>query len=131
MIDVVAWGYHWDPYGPYNYDRGTELEKLLNANREKEVTAIQELTQNRSPPNWNPVLLTIINKADLWWDEYQEVLQFYERGPYHQALGRFRKRNYVMPSSCKYQRFADEVPIARTFDDDGILNQFMEASNAS
>ena len=70
-------------------------------------------------------VLTIVNKADLWWDKRADVDKFY-RNTYQPALLKVLKKYHMthgaMPIrkyfSSRIQRFLSNVYPSSTFDDD-------------
>ena len=64
--------------------------------------------------NW---LVTVVTKADLWWDRSEQVLESYGKGPYFVALGDARDlRPRVLPYSSVFHQFYGEGTMAGTFD---------------
>jgi len=101
VINVVSYGYH-------EYRRGSEGivgaggsvdSTFLTERREAEIAALAE---------WLPVLgsvhtiswmVTLVTKADLWWDRRDEVLDYYTSGNYARALQSVKE---LSPSVIEY-----------------------------
>src|SRR5687767_10616866 len=89
VINLVSFGYHEnaanleDAIGP----KGKISKEYLETSREKECRAVGEWIHLLGSPDSTSWFMTVVNKADLWWDDRAEVLKYYQSGPYYQILG--------------------------------------------
>lgn len=73
-----------------------------------------ELLGDRQTTHW---LITVVTKADLWWDRHREVIDYYTSGPYHMALGSAQSLNpKVLHHSSVFHKFYGRVPMSGMFD---------------
>ncbi|CAK0775354.1 putative G domain-containing protein [uncultured Gammaproteobacteria bacterium] len=124
IINVVSDGYHeYDTGGRVRAqaigpDGKTNSEFLVN-HRKTELGSIAEwgtklrLTSNEG---W---LITVINKADLWWHDKDRVIAYYKEGPYHNALTRSemcKTAPVVLPFCATLHKFFDIAPLCGLYD---------------
>jgi hypothetical protein len=121
VINVVSYGYHEgrgnesDAIGP----SGQASAAFLEACREKEIENLKEWTTILMSGKNPPWLITVVTKADLWWNQREEVLKHYEEESYHQALGDALKMDKGVAVCCSViHKFFGCAPLAGTFDDD-------------
>jgi ABC-type molybdenum transport system ATPase subunit/photorepair protein PhrA len=84
LINVVAYGYHEHRTGTKAEavdEQGVPREKWLTQHRELEAKVLSEVLPLVST-EW---LITVINKADLWWNSHATVRSYYESAPYTRA----------------------------------------------
>ncbi len=120
IIDVVSYGYHEydvDIGAAFNLD-GSVNADFLEAHRAAEGRALREWTAilgDRKTTGW---LITVVNKADLWWDRKDEVLEHYKSGTYSKSLGDARSLGpIVLPYCSVCHRFFGEGRLSGAFDD--------------
>ncbi|MCX7113105.1 MAG: Rab family GTPase [Proteobacteria bacterium] len=119
VINVVCYGYH-------EYARGKEQAithtgeinpEYVKANREREIEALQE---------WNNILggnapyrlLTVITKADIWWNSREDVYDHYEKGEYFANLGAAQQLTPVItPHSSIFHKFYGIGSLSGNFDE--------------
>ncbi len=82
VINVVCYGYHEYRQAPGKaIKKGNKVRKTyLEQHRQIEINVLNEWTYllgDRTVTNW---LITVITKADLWWNQKDEVFQHYEHG---------------------------------------------------
>ena len=82
IINIVCYGYQSaENIDTSNIFKGGEIkEEFLELNREKESQQVQEWLgriYGDSKVKW---VLTIVNKADVWWKNYEDVMSHYEEG---------------------------------------------------
>ena len=61
-------------------------ESYLNENRKREISQLDEwfnLIRSDTELKW---IITVINKADIWYEQREEVIDYYENGKYGQKL---------------------------------------------
>jgi len=89
IINIVSYGYHeTDVANEVKiFKNGTYevKEEYLRENRNREIEQISEWIDYITHENiqW---LITIINKADIWYKDYSTVKDFYENGEYSSKL---------------------------------------------
>jgi energy-coupling factor transporter ATP-binding protein EcfA2 len=121
VINVVSFGYHEGRTGKREALRvdGTIKESFLEKNRKVEIEALDDwkiLLGGRETVDW---LITVVTKADLWWNQRDEVLEYYQRGAYYEALGTAQSLNPVVLEYCSvFHKFFGEGPLSGTFDED-------------
>lgn len=85
-------------------------EDYLNANKKKELKQVEEWLERIDRDSGVKWLLTIVNKADVWFEKSDEVLSYYREGLYSQALAslqRFVKLD-VIPYCSVITPFCDK-----------------------
>ncbi len=88
IINVVCYGYHEYARGKeqaFGAD-GTLNMNYLEDNRAREIRALKEWSEMLGG-NAPYRLITVITKADLWWDNKDDVFRHYENGEYYEELG--------------------------------------------
>jgi energy-coupling factor transporter ATP-binding protein EcfA2 len=125
VINVVSYGYHEYATGSGEAidGAGQVRNDWLERHRENELVAMREwlpLLGDRDTTSW---VLTAVTKADLWWNERDEVLAYYETGPYADELKRQDPglKHGVLAYSSVFHRFYGEAALAGTFDDEDRL----------
>ena len=98
IINVVSYGYHEYRISPKDaFDQNDNVnEDFLRKHRNIEIEALQEwmpILGARDVADW---LITVVTKADLWWDRRDEVLEYYRSGAYYDALGGAKSLNPVV-----------------------------------
>jgi hypothetical protein len=87
-----------------------------------EIEALREWNQLLSAGVLDPWLITVVTKADLWWEQHTAVKGYYESGPYHAALSTAQS---MRPSVCFYSSirhlFYGKAPVSGYFDDEERL----------
>lgn len=88
IINIVSFGYEENP-GRVNEgifdENGKVKESFLKLNREVELNRLIEWVSFLRPRDFGWVI-NLINKADLWWDSQEEVVNYYESGSYNEAF---------------------------------------------
>jgi hypothetical protein len=117
VINFVSYGYHeyGAPIGNVIINSAVKPE-YLEEHRKREIELLME---------WAPLLsaewiLTVVTKADIWWDRRDEVAShYYHQGPYHKRLMELfpNATAIVRPYSSISHRFYDIIPGAGGFDD--------------
>jgi hypothetical protein len=120
VINVVAYGYHELRVGMEGAvdAQGKVRADYLEAHRHEELEALKEWVGLLGDPLTVRFLITVVTKADLWWDREKEVIQYYSQGPYYDALGPAKTLSPVVLDYCSvFHRFYDKAPLAGTYDD--------------
>jgi hypothetical protein len=124
VINVVSYGYHeYDISSSEALTKSGEVkEAFLKQHRLIEIEQLREWNQLLSAGLKKPWLITLVSKADLWWDDRHAVKEHYETGEYFQALGDAQQMN---PTVCLYSsirhKFFSTAPVSGFFDDDERL----------
>ncbi len=119
VINVVAYGYHekFDGKDEAITPSGKIRMSYLVRHREKEIEALNEWTNLLGSPEIGHFLITIISKADLWWDKRAEVFKHYQRGPYFKNLGDAKSLMPVVKyNSSVFHRFYGAGMLSGIFD---------------
>ena len=90
VINVVDYGYMSTPTLKNDdvFRAGTNevKQEFLRDNRKREIKQIEEwvdLIDKESDVRW---FMTVINKADVWYDDFEEVTNYYESGDYYEEI---------------------------------------------
>jgi hypothetical protein len=120
VINVVSYGYH-----EYQVTKekifladGSVDPAFLIKHREIEIQQLDEWTPLLGSPITVDWLITVVTKADLWWDQRNAVHDHYTSGIYYKALGQAQslKPKVVMHSSI-FSKFYGEAPHSGYFDE--------------
>lgn len=120
IINVVSYGFHEYDTGSKSAlnATGTADATFLENHRKLEIEQLAEWSGILSSGTKDPWLITLVTKADLWWDKRDEVRGYYTSGDYAKALGPASTMN---PSVCLYSSvrhlFYGEAPVSGYFDD--------------
>lgn len=136
LINVVSYGYKEFSFDPWRTDPGLRLETFLAEERQNEIFELQEWLPlvEEAIINRQAWFLTLINKADLWWEDRREVMKHYEEGSYYEALGQVKGYASFVEYASIIKRFYGGGTIAGTFDDivrsrlyNNVVNRINEA----
>lgn len=124
VINVVSYGYHEYRIGREDVMTKTGLvrQPFLARHREAELRSLEEWTPLIGPEvaGW---LITVVTKADLWWNQSGKVLKHYESGDYHKALGSVRSLSTAtLAYSALRKKFYGQGPVSARFDDSDRLS---------
>lgn len=133
VINIVSYGYH-----EYHLDRGSVFNadgsirpEYLQRHRQEEISQLSEWNSLLGSPLTAKWLITLVTKADLWWDHRKDVVDHYKTGPYFAALGDAKSlQPKVIEYSSVFARFYNTAPMSGFFaqDDRTLLqNHFVEA----
>ena len=81
LINIVSYGYH--EYRHHNIStvvnsEGTVSEIYLSEHRKKEIESLDDWLAPISVLKNKPTLITLITKADLWWESsHEEIFKHY------------------------------------------------------
>ncbi|WNV09015.1 GTPase domain-containing protein [Tardiphaga sp. 709] len=116
IINFVSYGFH--EYGVPLQDviSGEQVKpEYLQEHQKREIDLIAE---------WAPLMstewvLTVVTKADIWWDSRETVAQHYQGGAYQKRLARLfpNAHHIVRPYSSISSRFYGTIPGSGSFDD--------------
>jgi len=119
IINVVCFGYHEGVGNKTDAidSSGKVKQDYLEHCRKLEIDAVSEwssLLGSRDTANW---LITVVNKADLWWHQQEEVMHYYTSGAYAQNLGDAKVLGpIVVPYCATIHKFFDEGALSAHFD---------------
>jgi len=119
VINIVSYGYHESRVGKdAAVSAGAVNERYLEGRRLEEIAALSEWTPilgDRSVAGW---LMTVVTKADLWWNRRDAVVQHYSEGPYAEALEAARALRPTVVEYCSvFQKFYGDAPMSGEFQD--------------
>jgi hypothetical protein len=118
VINVVSYGYHEYDLPPNSAVLdGEARQDFLRSHRLEENHRLSEWTDllgNKESVQW---LVTVVTKADLWWDRKPDVLKHYKTGAYFKALGSAQSLGpRVVPFCSVFHRFYGEARMSGVFD---------------
>ncbi|MCF8070683.1 MAG: 50S ribosome-binding GTPase [Deltaproteobacteria bacterium] len=119
IINVVSYGYHEYRIGVdkvYRKD-GSFRANFLKRHRENEIEAIKKWTPLLGTPELIKWIITVVTKADLWWDYRESILQFYEQGKYYDNLGEAKSIHHVVEYCSVIHKFYGKGRVSGLFDD--------------
>lgn len=125
IINVVAYGYHESRFGKKDVfdESGKIREDFLKKRQKVEMDLLSEWTELLGDKETSKWLITLVNKADLWWHDKDEILSYYESGQYFKALGSAKVLSPSVVSYCAvFHKFYGESPISGFFDDKDRTN---------
>lgn len=122
IINVVANGYHEGTAseGSAIVRTGSEYQvrpEFLERSLEVEIGNLAEWSIDLLDAKW---LITLVNKADLWWhpDTYESVLNHYSGdGGYGRELKSWQGKHVVLPYASTSKPFYDRVAMRGYFGD--------------
>lgn len=120
VINVVSYGYHESRAikKPTFGSDGTVQGDFLTVQRQNEIEAVHEWTPLLGDPNVAKWLITVVTKADLWWNQRDEVMTYYQTGPYHTALGPAQTLHpIVLEYGSVFQKFWGQGSMSGDFQD--------------
>lgn len=88
IINLVCYGYQaTEETNPSIVFQGGQIkDSYLKENREKELKQLEEWLPNIDVESNIKWVLTIVNKADVWWEQKDEVLSYYNSDKYGTKL---------------------------------------------
>lgn len=104
IINVVCYGYNESEGTNVKiFRKGTDgndevAQKYLTDNRKYEIRQLKEWIDDINSQTKLKWILTLINKADVWYDEEDEVMNYYKNGEYAQlfnGIERFCTLHYL------------------------------------
>jgi hypothetical protein len=101
IIHVVAWGHH--SFGALSYTQHKLYQPGMSADdfvavytaerRQRELDVLRKLEPHLAIANQKKtVMITIVSKQDLWWNQRNEVKDHYANGEYEQIIQGIRNR---------------------------------------
>lgn len=99
-------------------DDGSVRPEFLEQNRLSEIRLIEEWNYLLGDPETAGWLITLVSKADLWWDREEEVLSYYRTGEYFDALGAAKSLHPVILPYCSvFHKFYKTGSLSGRLDD--------------
>lgn len=93
VINIVNYGYQYTEELAEDWNRVFKVgakevkQSFLKENRKREIQRTEELLERISPDlkkiKW---IITVINKADVWYDDKEEVIKYYTEGDYGEII---------------------------------------------
>jgi hypothetical protein len=120
IINIVSYGYHeyTRPQETVFDANGAIREDFLEEHCAVELEALKDWNELLGDPTTSPYLITVVSKADLWWDKHEEVIQYYQNGEYFQVLGGAKNLNpVVLPYCAVFHKFYGRGPMTGMVDD--------------
>ncbi|TAE46884.1 MAG: hypothetical protein EAZ06_06095 [Cytophagales bacterium] len=113
IINIVSYGYHYASTLDIEKDifDGDKVKgSFLESSKERELEDIRRWLPflEYSKVKW---IITLVNKADIWWKEKTEVHQYYESGEYgktfenHFQKNYFKKEHIILPYTAVIEPF--------------------------
>jgi GTPase SAR1 family protein len=134
VINVVSYGYHEGPQQDLSSVFGKDQrvrEEYLNQRRKYELEQLAEWVQEVARHNSSACIITVVSKADLWWQRRDEVIKYYETGKYAEVLKHLgRVKHWVLRYCAVLHKFYGVQPLPGLLDDDGkreIQAQFIRS----
>jgi GTPase SAR1 family protein len=101
IIHVVAWGYHsFNEFGYMKhplYQKGMSIDEFVavytTERQQRELEVLRKLQPYLSIANQKKtVMVTLVSKQDLWWNQRDRVKTHYSNGEYEQIIQNVRNR---------------------------------------
>ena len=119
VLNVVCYGYHEYARGKSQaFTSNGELNpQYLIDNRIREIEALKEWSEILGG-NASYRLITVVTKADLWWDDEKDAFNHYENGEYYQELGSCKQLSpMVIHHSSVFHKLYGVAPLSGSFDE--------------
>lgn len=119
VINIVCYGYHEHKTGKCEAFNGNYVkESYLKQHLELEVNHVGEWIGLIGDKHMVGRLITIISKADLWWDQKEDVTKYYLSGDYAKIVGHAKSVDHALKEYCSvFHRFYDKGSISSTIED--------------
>ena len=120
VINVVSYGYHEYDGGEEKAinKNGTVNQSFLAKSRAMELKLLDEWTPLLGSKEVGKWLVTVANKADIWWTQKDEVLEFYRSGDYYKALGDAQSLSHIVNHNCSvFHKYYSVGELSGQFDD--------------
>ena len=123
VINVVSHGWN-EAMTPSSHvlvaGGGAVRPDFLIEQREREITSVRRWADRLLDPAKTKWMMTVVNKADLWWDDRDAVLSHYSNGDYDAVFKEYSARlvsHEVVPYCSILRQFYDEVSPSGRFGD--------------
>ncbi|WP_299689369.1 GTPase domain-containing protein [uncultured Tateyamaria sp.] len=120
VLNVVSYGYH--EYSEENAslifdDNGAVQAEFLKEHRDIEIDLLAEWCETLSESKRPPRVITIVTKADIWWDNKDSVIKNYRNGDYAEIISHHKYQHSVVPYSSRIYRMHKLGATSRYFDE--------------
>lgn len=123
VMNVVCYGYHEYARGKGAAfdEHGKVKPEYTETNREREREFVGEWSELVGVQS-KCQLVTVVTKADLWWELHDEVLDYYETGEYFDALGPCQSfAPTVIPYCSVFHKLYGVGELSGSFDEEDRL----------
>jgi GTPase Era involved in 16S rRNA processing len=120
IINVVSYGYHESKSvdGQNMITVNGVDPQFLQQQRKIELKQLNEWVVQTDDPTRVAWILTVVSKADLWWDHREIVLKHYESGEYHKKLKALSDVPHQVVANCSCnKKFFNIAPMSGYFED--------------
>ncbi len=125
VINVVSYGYHeYEDAAragqPIVRPDRTVEKAYLERHQQTEIEVLHEWIPLLGYPDTIKWLMTVVTKADLWWDMRDTVTAYYLSGPYYEALGPAQALAPTVLEYCSvFRMFYGRGKLVGLLDDEG------------
>lgn len=119
IINIVNFGYQdgdeLNPENVFNVDTKKVKDSYLAENRNREIVRTQEFIEAITPGIRLKWIITLVNKADIWYDNKNEVMSYYENGEYNNIMLQLQRvtKLFVFPFCSVITPFANRPMILK------------------
>lgn len=113
IINIVSYGYQYQDNlnldEIFNVDTREVKESYLEDNRKREIERTEEIIKAIVPEVKLKWIITLVNKADIWYKDKNEVLKYYNEGNYHIKISELKRTTnlFVYPFCSIITPFAN------------------------
>ena len=122
ILNVVSYGYHEGKGDDLTkvFDENLEVkESYLTAFRKQELDQVEEWFRPLARPDRIDWIITVVTKADLWWEKRDDIMSYYSEGQYGTRIGAASVGHRVLPYCSVLHKFYEKQPLPGFLDDDG------------
>lgn len=97
LLNIVNYGYQdsellqQDPSAVFKVGSSEVKPEFLKENRKREIQRTEEFVERIGPDVKLKWIITVINKADIWHKNKEEVEEYYKTGNYYTAIQSLKK----------------------------------------
>ena len=119
IINVVCFGYHEYRIGKEKVlkENKTVYSSFLKNHHKVEIEALKEWIPLIGSPETAKWFVTLVTKADIWWDQKDKIIKYYKSGLYYKHLDKLKSIHRVIEYCSERRRFFGEGIQSMTFDD--------------
>jgi len=124
VMNVVAYGYHEYRVGEMNdvfTPKGNIRKKFLEVHRQAEIDMLHEWDKLILGDEVTKTMLTVVTKADIWWNNRHKVIDYYESGPYFRSLNTVPVHHAVVSYCSRKHKMFDRGQLSNEFDDNDLI----------
>lgn len=122
ILNVVSYGYHEAKETKLSNVFEDDLqvkEVYLAGARQWEIEQVDEWFRLLARPDRVDWIITVVTKADLWWEKQDEVLEYYKQGQYGEKIKSANVPHRVFSYCSVLHKFYEKQPLPGFLDDDG------------